>query len=122
MDSEKTVLDFCNAIRARDVDQLVAFFSGDAVYHNMPVAPVTGPEAIGKVLSGYLASASDAEFEIVAIASRGNVVLTERIDRFTIGGKRIVLPVMGTFEIGDDGRIRAWRDYFDMNQFTSQMA
>jgi len=122
MDSEKTVLDFCNAIRARDVDQLVAFFSDDAVYHNMPVAPVTGPKAIGKVLSGYLASASDAEFEVVAIASRGNVVLTERIDRFTIGGKRIVLPVMGTFEIGDDGRIRAWRDYFDMNQFTSQMA
>jgi limonene-1,2-epoxide hydrolase len=122
MDAEKIVLDFCNAIRARDVDQLVAFFSDEAVYHNIPVAPVVGPEAIGKVLSGYLGGASDAEFEVVAIASRGSVVLTERVDRFTIGGKRIVLPVMGIFEIGDDGRIRAWRDYFDMNQFTSQMA
>ena len=27
---------------------------------------------------------------------------------------------MGTFEV-DDGKITAWRDYFDMNQFMSQM-
>ncbi|HWM52333.1 MAG TPA: limonene-1,2-epoxide hydrolase family protein, partial [Thermoplasmata archaeon] len=30
------------------------------------------------------------------------------------------LPVMGTFEVSD-GKIRAWRDYFDMNQFTRRM-
>ena len=28
---------------------------------------------------------------------------------------------MGAFEV-NDGKITAWRDYFDMNQFTSQMA
>jgi limonene-1,2-epoxide hydrolase len=28
--------------------------------------------------------------------------------------------VMGTFEVRED-KIAAWRDYFDMNQFTSQM-
>ena len=27
---------------------------------------------------------------------------------------------MGTFEVAD-GKITAWRDYFDMNQFMSQM-
>ena len=31
-----------------------------------------------------------------------------------------LLPVMGAFEVSD-GKINAWRDYFDMNQFTSQM-
>jgi hypothetical protein len=30
------------------------------------------------------------------------------------------LPVMGTFEV-NHGKIKAWRDYFDMNQFTSRM-
>ncbi len=30
------------------------------------------------------------------------------------------LPVMGTFEI-IEGKINAWRDYFDPSQFTSQM-
>jgi len=27
---------------------------------------------------------------------------------------------MGTFEVSD-GKINAWRDYFDMNQFISRM-
>jgi limonene-1,2-epoxide hydrolase len=31
-----------------------------------------------------------------------------------------VSTVMGTFEVSD-GKINTWRDYFDMNQFTSQM-
>ena len=28
---------------------------------------------------------------------------------------------MGTFEVNADGKITAWRDYFDLNQFMSQM-
>ena len=50
------------------------------------------------------------------------MVLTERIDRFTINGKQIALPVMGTFEIDAQGKISAWRDYFDLAQFTEQMS
>ena len=37
-----------------------------------------------------------------------------------INGKWVALPVMGTFEVVN-GKIRAWRDYFDMNQFQSQL-
>ena len=65
--------------------------------------------------------ATSVEFEMLAIASSGNVVLTERIDRFVLGGKSIAIPVMGTFELTTDGKIKAWRDYFDMQQFMSQM-
>ena len=32
------------------------------------------------------------------------------------------LPVMGTFEIDAQGKISAWRDYFDLAQFTKQMS
>jgi len=35
-------------------------------------------------------------------------------------GKSFELPVMGTFEVSG-GKINAWLDYFDMNQFTSLM-
>ena len=59
---------------------------------------------------------STAEF-----SESGGVVLTERVDRFTIGDKRIELPVMGAFEVDGQGKITAWRDYFDMAQFTKQM-
>jgi len=40
---------------------------------------------------------------------------------FFFPGNSIALPVMGTFEVNADGKISAWRDYFDMNQFLSQM-
>jgi limonene-1,2-epoxide hydrolase len=55
------------------------------------------------------------------IAANGSVVLTERIDNFKMShGKDVSVPVMGTFEI-ENGKIKAWRDYFDLNTFASQM-
>jgi limonene-1,2-epoxide hydrolase len=121
MTPEAIVRDFCNAVPRRDIEELLAFFAADAVYHNIPVAPVRGHEAIAGVLRQFLGPASFAEFEIRNLAACGDAVLTERVDRFEIGGKRIELPVMGAFEVGSDGRIRAWRDYFDLAQFTKQM-
>jgi len=46
--------------------------------------------------------------------------LTERRDIFAFANGRIDLPVMGTFEVRD-GKIAAWRDYFDLGMFMSQM-
>ena len=51
----------------------------------------------------------------------GDVVLTERVDVFVYPDKTIELPVMGTFEVRD-GKIAAWRDYFDLNQYMSQLS
>jgi limonene-1,2-epoxide hydrolase len=119
--SEELVRSFCGAWSRRDIDELLAFFTDDAVYHNIPVEPVKGRAAIRATLAQFIDISTDAEFEIVALAVSGNKVLTERIDRFTINGKRIELPVMGTFEVTGD-KISAWRDYFDMQQFVKQMA
>lgn len=121
MNAQEIVRSFCEAVPRRDPKELAGFFSADAIYHNIPIAPVTGPEEIEKMLGQFLGPASEAEFEVLTLAVDGHRVLTERVDRFTIGDKRIELPVMGTFEVGSDGKITAWRDYFDMAQFTSQM-
>ena len=43
-------------------------------------------------------------------------MFTERVDRMTFNGKPVELPVAGVFEISG-GKIRAWRDYFDMQMF-----
>ena len=52
------------------------------------------------------------------LASDGATVLTERTDIFTIKGKSAPLPVMGAFHV-TEGKITAWRDYFDMAQVTA---
>jgi limonene-1,2-epoxide hydrolase len=121
MTPEQVVRDFCRAVERRDVAELLGYFTADAVYHNIPLAPLAGHEAIGSTLGQFLGPASRAEFEILALAVAGATVLTERVDRFEIGGKTVAIPVMGAFEVTSDGKIRAWRDYFDMQQFTNQL-
>ena len=79
-------------------------------------------EAIGEAfITGMQPEGVD--WEVIAIAENDEgQVLTERVDSFDMpGGKRISLPVMGTFEL-EDGKITSWRDYFDLATFTSQMA
>ncbi len=119
------VREFCAAFGAGgpdlDLDRIVGFFADDAVYHNIPVEPVVGPDAIRVTLAGFTAGVEQVEFRIVSIAADGGTVLTERVDVFRLPGKDISLPVMGTFDVVD-GKIAAWRDYFDMNQFMSQLA
>jgi limonene-1,2-epoxide hydrolase len=111
---------FCAAWADGDVSALIAFFSDDAVYHNMPIAPVTGKEAIRTTIEGFTQGVDKIEFRITNLAATGDVVLTERVDVFTTAEKSIELPVMGAFEVRD-GKIAAWRDYFDLNQFMSQL-
>jgi limonene-1,2-epoxide hydrolase len=111
---------FCAAWADGDVDALVAYFTDDAVYHNIPISPVTGKDAIKTTIEGFAAGVDKIEFRVNAVAADGNVVLTERVDVFTTADKVIELPVMGTFEVRD-GKIAAWRDYFDLNQFMSQL-
>ena len=122
-DNRAIVSDFVAAFNASptNLDHILSFFTVDAVYHNMPVAPVQGLEAIRGVLEGFMGMASDVDWVVHAAAETGDgVVLNERTDRFLIGEKWLELPVMGTFELRD-GKICAWRDYFDMNQFQSQL-
>lgn len=116
----ETVTAFCRAWEDVDLDALGRFFAEDAVYHNMPMDPIIGRDAIMAVIRGFTAGSERIEFEIVNIAADGHVVLTERIDRFFRPDRTVVLPVMGTFEIVD-GRIAVWRDYFDLNQYLQQV-
>jgi limonene-1,2-epoxide hydrolase len=104
--------------------ELAAFFTDDAVYHNIPMELITGKEAIAKAIDSFIRPGAPGieaiEFRVINIAANGPVVMTERVDSFTLADKSFELPVMGTFEVSE-GKITAWRDYFDMNQFTSRM-
>ena len=111
---------FCDEWGGGDLDAIVAYFTDDATYHNIPVDPVTGKDAIKTTIAGFTAGVDKIEFRVHNIAAEGNFVLTERTDVFVTPDKTIELPVMGTFEVDGD-KIAAWRDYFDLNQFMSQL-
>ena len=106
--------------RARRPTDLVEYFTDDAVYHNIPVEPAVGREAILGLLNMFLTPAEGVEFRVRNIVANGDIVLTERVDVFRLPNATIELPVMGTFEV-KDGKIAAWRDYFDLNTYMSQL-
>jgi len=112
---------FCDAWSDLDLDALMAFFTDDAVYHNIPVDPVVGRDNIREMIVGFTAGWDRVEFEVRRVVADNDVVLTERVDHFISPERRVSLPVMGTFEL-DGGLIKAWRDYFDLNQFMSQLS
>jgi limonene-1,2-epoxide hydrolase len=118
--AEQVVRDFCAAVRQRDADVLRTFFSDDVVYHNIPLDPAEGIDATMEMMIGFLGMFEELEFEIHHLASDGSTVLTERTDHFTTNGKSAPLPVMGAFHVLD-GKITAWRDYFDMGQVTAML-
>ena len=119
-DNIDVVRKFCGAWAGGDVGAIMGFFADDAIYHNIPVNPVQGKDAIKGLIEQFMAPFERAEFEITHIAASGDDVLTERLDRF-VGEKSVELPVMGTFEV-KDGKITSWRDYFDLSMWTKQMS
>ena len=119
--NEDLVMSFCAAWSRRDIDELLGFFTEDAVYHNMPLAPVQGHDGIRAVMEFFVPGSEEIEFEILGRASAGETVFTERVDHFVMGERKVDLPVAGVFEVRG-GKIAAWRDYFDMAAFTGQTA
>jgi limonene-1,2-epoxide hydrolase len=111
---------FCKQWQQGDIEALLAYFTDDAVYHNIPVDPVVGTEAIRNMVQMFTTGVERIEFRIRNIVGDGDVVLTERFDVFTLPDTTIELPVMGTFEVRG-GKIAAWRDYFDLNQYMQQL-
>lgn len=115
------VRSFIAAWSRNDLDEIMSYFAADCVYHNIPIEPARGSEATRAMLEGFSSMATKVEWVLHQIAeSEAGVVLTERTDRFEIGGRWVELPVMGSFELRE-GKIVAWRDYFDLAQFQRQL-
>jgi limonene-1,2-epoxide hydrolase len=120
MTPTETVETFIEAWNQMDWDKVVGLLDEAVVYHNIPMEKLEGRAAAESFIRGMQANAVD--WITLNIAASGNIVLTERIDNFDMkSGNKVSVPVMGTFEI-KDGKIIAWRDYFDLNTFVSQMS
>ena len=123
--SAKTVQDFSAAFMKAwptgDPAPLGSFFDEDATYHNGPLEPVAGRSAIVATFAQFMSMGGQVDVDIIHMVGEGPIVMTERVDYFTRDdGTTISLPMMGVFEV-HDGLIAAWRDYFDLGQFTSQV-
>lgn len=115
MTNTEIVNNFLTALHLKKMDVTLDMMTDDIFYHNIPLEPLRGKAAV----KAFLEAGSDMEvLGLVTLhaAENGNIVMNERVDSFRLNGRVLDLPVMGIFEL-DNGRIKAWRDYFDLNTF-----
>jgi limonene-1,2-epoxide hydrolase len=100
-------------------------FTPRTVWENVGLSRTVGPVEAEACLRLFepMKTALRMDVEMLAIAAHGNRVLTERIDHVIGPGGRetVTVRVMGTLEV-ENGRIVAWRDYFDTLPFAGQSA
>ena len=114
---------FLGAVAARDVDAVVACFAPDARYGNVPHPPAVGHEAIRALLGPILERSSEVRWDVRTVATSGNSVLAERVDRFVIDGTEYAAPCCGVYVVDPgSGLITEVRDYVDLGPWRASLA
>lgn len=119
--NEQIIRDFIASWSSLDPDRIVNFFADDSVYHNMPIAPVIGKAHVRGFIAAFIKDWSSTDWKILNLLSAGDIVVAERVDNTVVGGKPVSLPCCGLFEM-EEGKIKVWRDYFDMATYTKALA
>lgn len=120
-DGERLVRDFLARMgpTPHDVEAAVEdFLTDDCVWQNPGTPLCRGKRRIMELMPPDFAQ---LDVRFLHMATSGDTVLAERVeDMLRVDGSPIAknLKVMAAFEIRD-GRIRAWRDYFDITNLIS---
>ena len=111
---------FFAAWNNRDLKTIMAAFDDNCIYHNVPMQPIEGRDAIETYLGPVIDKCSEIDWKILAIAEdEDGRVLSERLDRLKMDGVWIEIPVMGVLEFKGQ-KISLWRDYFDLCDYENQ--
>ena len=116
-DNVQTIKDFIVAWSNLDSDELVGYFSEDGIYYNMPTQPVQGKEQLKQFIGSFISNWTKTNWDTLNIIGEGDIVIAERLDRTEVGDIKVDLPCCGVFEM-EEGKIKVWRDYFDMGTYT----
>lgn len=120
-DPAAVIREFCADWAKLDTETMMAYFADEPTYHNMPGPPAIGAAAVRTTIDRFLKNWQKTEWEVLNIAANGNVVFAERVDKTDAGGKHVDLPCVGVFEM-ENGKIKTWRDYFDMATYMKAMS
>jgi len=109
--NDAMVREFLAAWERRDTEHIMACWAEDGVYHAIPRRPIVRRAAFREFVT-HFEQVPGGRLEIHHQVASDGIVMNERTDRITFRGRQLVVPICAVFEIRD-GRIAAWREYFD---------
>ena len=119
-DNEQIIREFVAAWSNLDAEELASYFTEDGIYHNIPSSAVQGRDNIQQFITEFTRPWESTDWEIVSLLADGDVVMVERLDKTVVAGSPVNLPCFGYFEL-ENGKIKEWRDYFDLQTYTSAL-
>lgn len=115
------ITDFFGAWERHDIDAIVEAFTPDAVYHNVPMEPLVGTQAIRAWLVEFHKDVVSSSLQHILGAEAGDIAFSEHFDTFILrDGRTKAVALVGVFEFRD-GKIAKWRDYFDLCSLNKQL-
>src|ERR1700759_1315446 len=93
---DELVTEFCTLWSSPDPDQIAGYFTEDAVYHNIPRAPMHGRDTIRHFIAEFLGTVNGIDFLVHRQINDGAVVMNERTDVIRRkDGEDVPVQVMG---------------------------
>ena len=120
-ENETIIREFVAAWSNLDADERATYFTEDGTYYNMPTQPISGRENVRDFIANFMRPWESTEWEILNLLVEGDIVMVERVDHTVALGNNIDLPCLGYF-LMEDGKIKMWRDYFDLATYTSALS
>ena len=112
---------FLKAAGSFKYDEAFAMLSDDCQYVNMndPATVRVGPKVAHAFLEAFFKPTVENELKVLNAVESDDIVFTERLDRHRLPDKWVELPVCSIYQL-KDGKITAWREYFDMGTIARQ--
>jgi ketosteroid isomerase-like protein len=108
---------FWDTLYRRDFAGVGAFFADDGTYVDVPTAQAgaVGPRGVAARLEFGLGKTEKHVHHLRHMVCDGDVVITEHQEDWHFPtGEVVELPFVSVHEIRADGKIAAWRDYWDL--------
>lgn len=126
VDKQAVALEFIGYFRDSwpdNLDDPLRLVTEDCYYQSIvpTTQPIRGKAAIKDKWQKIRDEYGDQKHEMKGVAATGNFVFTERVDYTKPADTWIPIPLVAVFEVNDEGKIFAWREYLDGGNVARQL-
>ena len=118
---KEVAMELDNAIEARDINQIVSFFSDDCEIELMGIK-LSGKDGARKWLEWLFGTLVEVKFQPIIIMVEGNVFFEEFILMGTLPNGKIVESKQSEVLVYENYKIKSLRVYFDRLDFADIVA
>ncbi len=121
-ENKQTVDQLWKALYAKDFDGVAALIADDGLYEDVPTpdAGAVGPENVVKRLRVGLEPVARFEHQIHRVVAEGDSVVVEHTETWHFETGEVLSNDFVTIHEVKGGKIRLWRDYWDLNTMMAQ--